>query len=364
MVQATVSGTANATTVYVTSSDAGTTTIVPISTSSNAAGTAINLPGGFLPPNSFVFAPNGLKAFLGSDSGLMVLDPVAGTVTGVASAPGKVLAVSNDGGRVLIASTSGNTVVQFDPSTGVVGTFNIAGALSGDYTPDRSLVFVGTNGNRVYESGTGIFNNFAVGGAPVGLALLASGAYAYAGDPTTDVFSTCSNTLVGNVGIASTLIKAAAKPVSPPNEFNLQMVAVTGNQITQIDAAPAAPALPCPGIPTNTAQAYSFPGVAAFTPVQLFVTPDSSRAIVTASDVNQLLVYTVGATAASGSVTTIPLTNGATGAYTAGVTIDSTITWVGVAGVNQVQAYNLASGTPVTSVSVGFTPNLVAVRYQ
>lgn len=366
VVQANVSGTFNSTTLFVTSTDPGTTTIIPVlvSSTSNSVGAAINLPGGFLPPNSFVFAPDGKRAYLGSDSGLIILDAVNSVTTGVTAAPGKVLAVSNDGARVVIAASNGNGVLQYDTVNGIVGPLSIAGATSADYTPDRSLLFVGTSASRVYEAGINIFKNFAASGAPAGMALLASGAFAYAGDASTDVFSTCSNSLVGNVGIASTLIKAAAQPVPPPNEFNLQMIAVTGNQITQIDAVPGAPGVPCPAIPTNTAHAYSFPGVAAFTAGQLLVTPNSARAVVTASDVNQLLVYNIGPTAGSGSTTTIPLTNGATGTYSGAVTIDSTIVWVGAVGVNQVQAYNLTNNTAVTSLSVPLTPKLLGMRYQ
>ena len=370
VVQATVTGSYNATTLYVTSSDAGTTTIIPIAISptSNSAGTAIALPGGFLPPNSFVFAPNGLKAYLGSDSGLIVFDPVAGTTTAVAGAPGKVLAVSNDGTQVVVADTTGAThVYQYNPSSGSVTTLNIAGASGADFTPGTSRTYIvasGGLGDRVYEFGNLISTNLPASGPPTGVALLANGSFAYVADPATDVFSTCTNGQVGNLGIATTLIKAAAKPIASPNNLNLQMIALTGNQITQIDVAPGAPPAPCPGIPTNTSQAYSFPGVAAFTPVQMLVTPDSSHAIVTASDVNQLLVYNIGTTAASGSATTIPLANGATGAYTAAVTVDSTIVWVGAAGVNQVQAYNLTTNAIATALSVPFAPKLVAMRYQ
>ena len=367
VVSATVTGTTNTTTVYATSSDAGTTTIVPIATATNTAGTAINLPGGFAPPNSFIFANNGLKGYLGSDSGLIILDPVAATTTGIPNVRGKVLAVTPDGSQALIVDTTiPNTVYLFNASGGTT-TYTVPGATAADFTQENTHLFIvahGATGDRVFEIANGIFNNLPASGPPAGVALLASGAFAYVGDSATDVFSTCTNGQVGNVGIASTLIKAAAKPVPPPNEFNLQMIAVTGNQITQIDAAPAPPGSPCAAIPTNTAQAYPFPSVPAFTPVQLFVTPDSSHAVVTASDVGKLLVYTIGTDAASGSASTIDLANSATGSYTGGVTVDSSTVWVGVAGVNQVQAFNLASGTPIAQVSVGFSPKLVAVRYQ
>ena len=366
VVTATVTGTANATTVYATSSDAGTTIIIPISTSTNTAGTAINLPGGFSAPNSFVFAPTGLKAFLGSDSGLMVFDPVAGTVTGVAGAPGKILAVSNDGAEVVVADTTApNKLYIYNSSSGVVGTFTIAGATGADLTPEDSHVFIASAGpDLVTIFGINISNSLPASGPPSAIALLANGAFAYVGDTTTDVFSTCTGALAGNVGLSSTLIKAAAKPVPAPNNTNLQMIAVTGNQITQIDAVPGALGAPCPAIPTNTASAHSFPGVPAFTPVQLLVTPDSSKAIVTASDVAQLLVYSIGTDAPSGVTSTIPLFGAATGAYTGGVTVDSSTVWVGAAGVNQVQGFTLSSGAPVAQITMGFAPKLVAVRYQ
>ncbi|HVP43289.1 MAG TPA: hypothetical protein VMS96_07640, partial [Terriglobales bacterium] len=355
VVTATVTGTANAATVYATSSDAGTTTIVPINTSNNTAGTAINLPGGFSPPNSFVFAKNGTKAYLGSDSGVIVFDPVAGTATGDTTLKGKVLAVSNDAVIVIVVDTTvPNTVYEYIPGGGTI-TFNIPGAIAADFVPDRNRFFVLTSANQVYEIGPGIFTPMPTGSPAADVALLASGAFAYVGDPFTDVFSTCTNAPAGSVNIGSTLIKAAAKPVPSPNQTNLQMIAVTGNQITQIDSMPGAVGSPCPANPTHTFQAYSFPGVAAFTPVQLFVTPDSSRAIVTASDVNQLLVYSIGTDATLGSATTIPLSGTATGAYTGGVTVDSSTVWVGVAGVNQVQGFTLSSGAPVAQIPVSFT---------
>ncbi len=367
VVTATVTGTANAATVYATSSDAGTTTIVPINTSNNTAGTAINLPGGFSPPNSFIFAKSGSKAYLGSDSGVIILDPVAGTTSGDTTVKGKVLAVSPDGIIVIIVDTTiPNTVYEYIPGGGTI-TYNIPGAIAADFSPDHNRLFIVTSSNQVYEIGPGIFTPLPLGGAPADVALLASGAFAYVGDPATDVFSTCTNGQVGSVGIGSTLIKAAANPVPSPNNTNLQMIAVTGNQITQIDSVPGAAGAPCPNIPTHTVHAYPFPGVLAFTPVQLFVAPDSSRAVVTASDVANLLVYTIGTDAASGSTLTpspIGLQNGATGAYTGGVTVDSSTVWVGVAGVNQVQGFTLSSGAPVAQVAVGFSPKLVAVRYQ
>jgi len=299
----------------------------------------------------------------------MIFDSAAGTFTTQTSVKGKVLAVSPDGARVVVADTTGpSNVYVYFPSAQAATTYNIAGVTAADFTPDGTHIFLaasGASGNRVYEIATGVFNNNAVGGPPSDVALLASGAFAYVADPGTDMFSSCTNAPSGPATADTpTLIRAAAKPLAAPNNTNLQMVSVVGSQIEQIDVVPGAPGSPCPAPPSNTANPYSFPGVAAFTPVQLLVTPDSSRAIVTASDVNQLLVYTLGNDAFSGTASTIPLAGAATGSYTAAVTMDSSTVYAGVAGTNEVQAFTLSSGTLVKEITVPLSPKLVAIRNQ
>src|SRR6266852_2671169 len=97
---------ATATTVYATSSQGGTTSLVPIDTSTNTAGTAISLPA---TPNSLVFDPTGANAYLGSDSGLIVVNAATNAVTKtVSNAPGHVLAVSPNGQFVLIGGQLAN----------------------------------------------------------------------------------------------------------------------------------------------------------------------------------------------------------------------------------------------------------------
>src|SRR5581483_1827284 len=80
----TVTGTANSTTVLAASS-AGTS-MVPIDTSTNTAGTAITLPSA---PNSLLINPAGNRAFLGSAAGLMTVDLTTNGVSQVPQVPGK-----------------------------------------------------------------------------------------------------------------------------------------------------------------------------------------------------------------------------------------------------------------------------------
>ncbi len=366
VVTASVTGTANATTLYVTSSDSGTTTLIPISTSNNTVGTAINLPAGFPPPNSFIFSADGSKGFLGTDAGLIIFDPVALNYIIQAGAKGRVLAASPNNDHVIVADTTGlNNVYIYNIQEGTISTYSIAGATAADFTPDSNRAFIGTSAGRIYEIASGTFANVSASGPVSDVALLASGAFAYAADPGTDMFSTCTNTLSGSATADTpTLIRAAAKPLPAPNNTNLQMISVVGSTIEQIDVVPGAVGSPCPAAPSNTANPYSFPGVAAFTPVQLLVTPDSSRAIVTASDVNKLLVYSLGATPSPGTPSTIQLAGAATGSYTAAVTQDSATVYVGVAGSNEVQVFTLSSGALVTEIPVSVSPKLIAIRNQ
>jgi len=360
---ATITGTANNTTVYATSSDAGTTTMLPINTSDFSVGTAINLPSGFPPPNSFVFAPSGLKAFLGTDSGLEIFDVATSTFVTVAAVKGKVLAVSADGNQVVVVDTTlPSTVYQFSLASNSLQSFTITGATAAGFTPDGSRLFVGTSGGRVYEIATGVFANNSASGPLTGISLLASGAFAYAADPNTDLFSTCTNVSPGSAGTPTTLIRAAALPLPSPNNTQLQMIGIAPPNAVQIDVVTTT-GLPCPPLPTNTIAAHDF-GVGPWdaTKSQLLISPDSTHAVVTTPDVAKFLDYVVNVSAPSGTTIVAALGGAATGTYTGGITLDSTNAYLGVAGINEVQVFKLADGSLVKQIPLAFSPKLVAVR--
>src|SRR5438270_2708783 len=107
----TVSGSAPATTVYATCNPCSGQTpafpLVPISTSTNTAGTAISLPQ---QPLSLTFNSAGTKAYLGSANGLMIFDAATNVVTAtVSNAPGRVLAISPDGNQIITSSGDATT---------------------------------------------------------------------------------------------------------------------------------------------------------------------------------------------------------------------------------------------------------------
>ena len=369
VVQAAVTGTANSSTVYVTSSDSGTTTMVPISTSDFSVGTAINLPSGFPPPNSMLMSSSGGKILLGTDSGLEIFDIATSSFSVSQAAKGKVLAVAPDSNQVLVADTTNpNNVYLYLLSANSFTTLTIANATAGAFAPDSSRVFIGTSGGRVYEFASSVFVNDGASGGVTGLALLASGSFAFAADPNTDIYSPCTNVSPGSVGTGMTLIAPAALPVAAPNNTQLQMIGVAPPSAVQTDVATTTPttpaASPCPAIGT-TPVAHDFgQGAWDATKSQVIVSPDSMHAVVTTPDIAKFMEYVVNTSAAAGTTIVTSLGGAATGTYTGGITQDSTNAYVGVAGINEVQVFKLADGSLVKEISVGFSPKLVVVRPQ
>src|SRR5205807_8001360 len=148
----TVTGTSS-TTAYATSSfppPTGTSpTLLPISTSTNTAGTAITLPN---LPNSLVIAPNGGKAFLGSGAGMMVVDTTTNAVTTVTNAPGTVISVSPDSSKTVLANASQAVVI--DNTNGGIATLNLAAPPTRvSWSPDSYQAYI-VAGSNVYVFST------------------------------------------------------------------------------------------------------------------------------------------------------------------------------------------------------------------
>ena len=117
-------------------------------------------------PNSMVVAPNGLKAYLGSSAGLMVVDltsfqssiqnfPVAGGLN-TDMVTGKVLGVSLDSRYVLISDVA-NGLVFFIDTTGtkVAARYTIPGIRAVTFASDSSNTWIaGDNGVYIFNSDT------------------------------------------------------------------------------------------------------------------------------------------------------------------------------------------------------------------
>lgn len=341
---ATVSGT-NATTVY--AAGTGSTQLIPIDSGTHAAGTQIVLPA---QPNSLIFAPLATRGFLGSNSGVIQLDAVANTVTQNTAFPGKVLTISPDGNRLLVADANAVYSVNFG-SSGSTDTLAITGATAASFLPDSSRAYI-VAGTNLY-----IYN---VGSTNVGVISLAATA------KDVSVVPSSAYAFVAN-GVANSIVGKAVCDSSTAGIFNTPG---TPSQLRFTPDASTILAVDSPGIDVLTRTSLAQPGCppplsatlssanfgqGAFTPNQMIVTSDGSKAYIV-SNLPNVLVYNVG----TGTTSVIPLANGANG-LSISATLDGTQIYVGGSD-NNVHRIDPVAGADVQQIPVAFTPNLVSVR--
>jgi hypothetical protein len=402
----TVNGTSPATTVYVSTTFAppvgSFSTLVPLDTSTNTLGTAINLPG---PPNSLVFTSNGAKAYMGTTAGLASIDTASSAATLVAAnVTGKVLAVSPDGNMVILS----NAASAPNPLTGVIGpiepdptkqrlviftanastvqSFVVPGAVAAAFTGDSFKAFVVTNngsGNVYVFSPFSALQTVNVAGNSSDITTLASGPFAFLANAAgLEVMSTCNSVqqpTANNPPTHSSSIQLV-QPFANSNIFvavDSPGIDVETATVTPLTAPLVISPASCPPGVTYSNQFIDF-GVGAFTARQLLVAGNAvgnngdptngTHIVVLPVGSNQLLTAVAGA---APSVKAIPLgAAGATEALSGGLTLDGNTAWVGVAGSNTVDKIDLVGGSDTNQIVTSFKkgdstaapPNLVAVK--
>jgi hypothetical protein len=342
VLKGTVAGT-SATTIY--AAGTSSTSLVPINSTTNVAGTAITLPA---TPNSFLFNAVGTAGYLGSSSGLITLDTSTNTVSQNAGVSGRVLAVSPDSNRVIVAGT--NIVYVVGVGSGIASESSaIVSATAADFTPDSRGAYI-VAGNTLYFWSPGFFRILGLGGVANDVRFLANGAFAYlaggAAGPAVTARAACDNSLADTVTTAGTP--------------SLVRSLVDASKVVAVDSpgmdvlTPSTSRVGCAPPLSDALTRVDF-GVGAFTARQLFLLPDGSEAFVT-SNLGQLL----GLTLATLTPFTIPLAGGAS-AFSGGTTLDGKMIYVG-ASDNTVHRIDPAAGSDVQQISVSFTPDLVAVE--
>jgi len=323
----------------------GATSLVPIDTTTNTAGTAITLPA---QPNSLLFNPLGSNGYLGSSAGLMTLTTSNSSLANNSSYPGTVLAVSPDGTIVIIAGAS--TVWGFNPGSSTADALTITGATSAAFTPDSKKAFI-VAGNTlwIYTPGFGAYS-VAEPVSLSGAAVLASGAFGYFGAPAANSVLAVASCNGATADTRPTLGSPALLAGVPDGSA---ILAVDSLGIDVISATSDLKGCPPALADVVTPTAFG----ALLTPRQLIVLPDSSQAYIT-SDVGVL-----GYKIAGGAATALPaiLLAGGANAFTGGATLDSKSVYVGGSD-NAVHVINVATGAEGTPIPLSFTPDLVAVR--
>jgi len=352
----TITGT-SATTIYVTGNDNGNTSLIPIDSGTNTAGTAITLTAS---PNSMVFDRAGAFAYLGSPSGVMVFSTSSNTVTQtLPSVTGIALVVSNDGNRLVVSDTSaGKVFVVNNPSaaTAVVKEFDIAGVTAADFAADNSKAYF-TSATNVYEYAP----NTGLKTLPLaadGVVFTPQAEVAYLGGSSILGLAICNDSTVPGASAAANILG-----VSPDGSHMIGVGAAGWVDLKYVVTNTAG----CPSGSTNTLQTAGFGSAAAFigTPTQIAIASDHSYAFVTS--------YT-GGSGATG-VPFYHLSDGTSGAialsssgplFSGGLTRDAHSLYVGVGGsspaVHRIDLTATGGPADTSPISVSITPRIVVVR--
>jgi hypothetical protein len=367
-------------TVYVTSSFAppsGTSpTLIPIDTSANTAGTAITLPG---VPNSIVIGKGGTRGYLGTNAGLVTLDPVANTVTLLTSTiVGKVLAVSANGSKAIVSNAAN------DPGTGLpiepnpanqrlwvvdqpsnsFQSFIVPGAVAAAFDNDGFKAFVAASNGNVYVFSPALaLQTLNPGGSPKDVASLASDPFAFmANNSAVNVFATCNNAQLPD--LATTSAPQFVQPIL--NSDTIVVANATGLDVETVTVTPPVSGF-CPPQLSFSNNFIDF-GLGAFTAHQLIVGSFGVRAVVLPAGINKVLVGQLQ----GGPPIQISLPAGATEPIAGAIVPDVNTLWISVAGTNTVDKIDLIGNADVAQVATSFKksdnsaapPNLLALRFK
>lgn len=369
-----------ATTVYVTGADkpdgTANNTLIPITISSNTAGTAItlqNAQGTAASPNSMVFNRAGTTAYIGTNQGLLIFDAATNTVTATAAGlTGTVLSVSNDGNTVLMSDVPNGKVFAYNVSGNTSQEFDVPGVTAADFNADNSKAYL-TAVNKVYEFSTATATFKPLTFVADGVVFTPQESVAYFGGSSILGIATCNDTRVDVANGAANILGAT------PDGTQMIAAGVSGwvDLAYTVNNSPTGATTGCPPAASNT------PTIAGFGPAATFVGTPTQIAVTSNDSYTFLTSYTGGSPAsgvpfyhfADGTTGIIPLTNPDGSAvsgtvFSGSLTQDAASLYVGVASNGtagpEVHRVDVTKTPPVDSnqISVTFNPRIVVVRPQ
>jgi trimeric autotransporter adhesin len=355
------------TTVYVTGADnpsgSANTSLIPITISSNTAGTAVTLQGS---PNSMVFNRAGTTAYIGSTAGMLIFDAASNTVTATAAGlTGTVLSVSNDGSTVIISDVPNGKVFVYNASSNSSQEFDVPGVTAADFDADNTKAYL-TAGSKVYEFSPATATFKPLTFAADGVVFTPQESVAYFGGSSILGIAVCNDTRVDNATGAANILRA-----TPDGTHMIGAGAGGWVDLTYtVNNSPPNATTGCPPLASNTANVSAgFGSASTFvgTPTQIAVTSNDSFAFLTSytggSAANGIPFYQFASGANPATTGAIAL-NGAGTLFSGSITQDGTSLYVGVG--NVVHRIDLTKSPPVDSnqITVTFNPRIVVVRPQ
>jgi hypothetical protein len=354
---ATVSG-SSTTNVYAASTNS--LTLVPISMSTGTVGTAITLP---YQPNSMVADPAGANLYLGSSSGLMVVNLTANTVT-TQSVTGTIIAISPDSNYLLLSDSVAKSVYYYSLIAQAI-TYTSSGftTTSSAYAPDSKF--------NAWVSGTELVSGLQTGlqlslpgNGMLTVPYTANAVAISAQGGLTDV----AGSNPGGIDVRATCDQGEVQTLSATAPTLIQAIPngtgaiATDSPSVDVISTPGTLSQGCPITTSSTIASFDM-GVGPFTAGQLFMSSDSSRAWII-SNLPELLELELPS-----SPIVIPFSGNGVVGYSGGVTPDGSQVYVG-ASDGTVHVINVASSSDVQTIAVNLldtngnltVPNLVAVR--
>ncbi len=357
-VAATSNNTGQTTTAFVSTTGCGTNfgctaNVVPITVPGNVVGNNVVLPNS---PNSFVFNRQGNRAYLGSQNGLMVLDPTASppTVTTFSTVTGKVLTVSPNNDLIIVSDTisNPNQVFIFSQSTtGNVVRLPITGATAASFSPDNLKAYIAAGDHLYVYSTLEPLKTIPLTAPIADVAFLPVGSFA--------VIAGGGNS--ASVSAVELCTDGISAPLATQGNLTTLRALVDGTHFLALDS---------PGIdiiegsatpsPTSGCGTFSFLppasfvnlGLGKFTPLRFLVTTDGTKAYVLSSDLGSVISYDVGGQTS----TAIPLA-GNVKPVSGDVTVDGTMMYIGATD-NLVHAVSTVAGGDIKQISFPVNFNL------
>lgn len=350
--------------------------ILPIDFTNLTTGAPVRLP---FAPNSMALSNDGASIYMGTATEIMVFNASTNSLSKEdTSVAGQVLAISPDGTTLVITDPRKQLTYLYTAASGTISSTYGGVATRAQFTPDSTTAYitmgtVDTSGNvtpgnqlLVHSSFTGW--NLVTLGAPatdVTVTVPSVGAY-LAGASTTGRSYCPSTTIVGTppnttsiTNVYYPLADTATVPtdrVTATNDgLHILGATVTGGASVvdlgfQTGSSSTTPPTPG-GLPIGTCPApvpatyftnnrisqNSIPlGVTASAITGILPTSDSTAAIVTYTGSGSLPVYAP----ATGAVTQVALTGGATAPVAGAISSDNTTFYIGTSGDNQLHLIN------------------------
>lgn len=290
----------------------------PVSTS--GAGTLTINPSITLPsrPDSLTFDPQGTNLFMGTDTGafgtkgVMNIANGSNTATQFTTAAGTILAVSPSGAKIILSDTQDTPqqVFVFDTSTHDAVTLPISGATAAAFSPDNLKAYILAGSTLYVFSQQDALQTLSLAAPATDVAFNSNGMLGYiaGGDPAGVLFgSVCDGSPVlspvasPNVSLIRELPNGSLLTLSTSNQFGMITPAFAGTP-SGVDF------LGCPStrqqnwptgvlaqgfIHVSNTQSNTVNLGPGFTPSQLLVSSDGSRAYVLAPNLATILVYNI-----------------------------------------------------------------------